>query len=473
MGISFNAASLLNGNGIDVNAVVSELQSASSGQLQLWQQEQSDLQTKAGLLTSINGDLSNLATAVQALSDPLGALTAVAATSSQPAILTASANSNAAAGNYDVVVSSLASAGTLYTAALPDANTSILASGVSSGDISLQIGGAGGTTADLTITAGSNDTLSTLASYINQQSTANSWGITANVVTDAYGARLAIYSQSTGAPGALSTNNNTTNLTFEPPVGGTNADITVNGIPYSSTTNTVDGAIPGVTLNLQSAFPGTTVQVAVGPDTGKITSALTNFVSAYNTVTNDINQQFAVDPSTHAQGPLGSDASLRSLQSSLLSDVTYAASGNSGVVNLASLGINMNNDGTLSFDAQTFSSTLSANPAAVQNFFQNTDLTGFANNFTNDLNNLTSTTVGPLSLDLTQNTAQQQDITNRMADFQDQLATQKQMLVAQFSQVNATLEEYPFLLQEVLSQLGTTSSSSSSNTNPTSGSKTS
>ena len=48
MGISFNAASLLNGNGIDVNSIVSELQSAGSAQLNTWQQDQANLQTNRG-----------------------------------------------------------------------------------------------------------------------------------------------------------------------------------------------------------------------------------------------------------------------------------------------------------------------------------------------------------------------------------------------------------------------------------------
>jgi len=123
MGISFNAASLLNGNGIDVSAVVSELQAASSGQLTTWQQDQTNLQQQQSLLTGINSDLSNLASAVQALSDPAGVLTSVSATSSQPVILTATAQNTAAAGNYNVVVSTLATTGTLYTASVANATT--------------------------------------------------------------------------------------------------------------------------------------------------------------------------------------------------------------------------------------------------------------------------------------------------------------------------------------------------------------
>ncbi len=482
MGISFNAASLLNGNGIDVNAVVSELQSASSGQLTLWQQEQSDLQTKASQLTTINTDLSSLASAVQALTDPLGAFSAVTASSSLPAVVTATASSSATPGNHTLVVSSLASSGTVYTAPLADAKTSFLPSGATSADIQLQVGGSTGATHDLKITAGTNDTLSTLATYINTQSSANNWGVYATVLTDASGSRLSISSQATGSTGALAITTNTTldssgnptgtptNLTFETPVGGTNAVFTVDGIPFSSTTNSVSDAIPGVTLNLVSPYTGQ-VQVAVSADQSQVTSALTTFVSAYNRVVGDLNAEFAVDPTTNSQGPLASDGGLRSLQSSLLADATYTANGSGGLVNLAALGIDMQNDGTLSVNAQTLSNQLATNPSGVQDFFQNLT-TGFATNFNKDLTNLTDTTQGPLNLDLTENKTQQTDISNRMSDFQTQLATQKQQLIQEFSSVNASLEEYPFLLQEVLSQLGNTSSTST-NTSPAKGSSTS
>jgi len=485
MGISFNPASLLNGYGIDVNAVIKELQAGSSGQLTLWQNEQADLQTQSSLLTNISNDLSKLATAIDALRDPLGPLTQMAATSSLPAVLTATAASTAAEGTHSVVVSGLASAGTVYTQSLPDANTSVLPSGAATGDLKLQVGGASGTTYDIAISQGSNDTISTLADYINQQSTANNWGVTATVLNDASGARLAIYSQATGTPGALAITANTTadsngvdtgnptGLTFLAPVGGNNATFTVDGIPFSSTTNTVSNAIPGVTLSLVSTFSGP-VQVAVGPDTVQANSAISNFVNAYNAVINDLNSQFAVNAATHQQGPLGSDPSLRQLQSSLMSDITFSMSGNSGLVNLASLGINMNDDGTLSIDAKQFSSSMTTNPSAFLNFFQNSNLTGFANNFGNDLMHLTSTSQGPISLDLTQNRTQQNDIEDRITDFQANLAQQQKALLAQFAQVNATLQLYPFLLQSVLSQLGSTvSTSNNSNSNGTSGSSTS
>jgi flagellar hook-associated protein 2 len=492
MGISFNAASLLNGNGIDVSAVVSEIQSAQSGQLTAWQGDLTNLQTQATAETSINNDLSNLASAVQGLTN--GALAAVTALSSESAIVSATAQTGATAGNYTVVVTGLASIGTLYTDPIQNANTSILPTGQPSGDLQVQIGGSGGTTANIAITAGSNDTLTTLAQSINTLSATNKWGITATVVTDASGSRLAIYSQSSGDAGALSipSDTNTTTLTFEPPVGGTNALISINGIPYESTTNTVTGAIPDVTLTLTSADEDTPVTITVGPDTTAITNSINNFVTEYNTVIGDLNTQFTVNPSTNAEGPLGGDSALRILQSSLASDISYATtdstSESSGLTNLAALGINLNNDGTLTvnqtatYDSQgnllqqSLSNVLATNPGALQNFFSNSNSTGFADNLTADLTNLTDPSTGILNADLAENQGEQTDLTSEITNFQTQAAAQQAQLTQEFDTVNASLEEYPFLLEEVTAALGsigtgtaTAGTSPITNTTPTSG----
>ncbi len=287
--------------------------------------------------------------------------------------------------------------------------------------------------------------------------------MTASVVTDANGSRLAISSQSSGSAGALAIVNNTTSLNFEAPIGGTNASLTVDGIPFSSASNTVTGAIPGVTLNLVTASPGNAVQLTVGADTTQASNAINNFVSSYNSLIGLLNQEYTVDPTTNAEGDLASDSSLRSLQSSLLTDATYSVSGNDGYVNLAALGINMNNDGTLTVDSSTLNNALTNDPGAVLNFFQNSSVTGFANKFNADLTNVSDATTGVLSTDLAQNSAEQKTLTDQINNFQDRLNAEQQQLITQFSQVNATLEEYPFLLQEVTSQLGRPTSSSSSN----------
>jgi flagellar hook-associated protein 2 len=472
----------LNGNGIDVGSVVTAILKPQTASVTTLQNQQTDLSTQAGLLSGYNNNLTSLAAAVVALANPSGPLASQSATSSDSSILTASAATTATTGTHQIVVSNLATTGTLYTDPLTNGTTSFLTSPATSGDIKLQVGGASGTTHDIVITQGSNDTLNTLASYINTQK----WGVTASVVTDANGARLALYSQSTGTPGALAITNNDTGLTFNAPVGGTNASLTIDGVPYSSATNTVSGAIAGVTLNLASAVPATTVQLTVGPDTAQATAAINSFVTAYNALIGDLNTQFTVDPTTNTEGPLGGDVALRSLQSSLLNDVSYSITGNSGLVNLASLGIDMNNDGTLTVNTvatdihPSLANVLATNPSAVQTFFQNASGTGFANNFNNDLANLTDPTSGILNLDIADNTTHQNALTTQITNLQDRLTAQQQSLTLEYDQVNANLEAYPSLLLEVTSEIAalngnyssTSTSSTTSTTTPATGTST-
>ncbi len=478
MGISLNPSTILSGQGIDVSSLVQQIISSQSGELTVWQNESTTLASQNGVLQGIENDLTNLQTAVQALDSPTGALSANAVTSSDTSVLNASVSGTPTAGNYQVDVNSLATQGTLYTSAVSGgANASFLTNGATTGDLQLQVGGSSGQTYDIPITQGSNDTLTTLASYINSQSSANNWGVTASVVTDATGSWLEIQSQNTGSPGALAiTNNSNTSLNFATPVGGTNASLTVNGVPFSSASNTVTGAIPGVTLSLASQSPGNPVEVSVGPDTDQITKAINNFVTAYNQLIGDINAQYQVTGDTTgatSAPPLESDTSLRSLQSSILADASYAlpnaTSGttvNGGFINLASLGINMNNDGTLTVGTnaagQSLSQIVADNPSEVLNFFQNSSSTGFADSFNADLTNLTDPTTGPLNADIAQNTATEQDLSNSIQNFETQLNTEQTALTSQFDSVNASLQAYPLLLQEVTETLGTLGSGTSS-----------
>jgi flagellar hook-associated protein 2 len=469
MGVSLNPATILSGQGIDVTSVVDQIISAQSGQLTVWQGQQTAFATQDGLLEGQQNNLTNLQTAIAALADPTGALTAQAATSSQPGVVTATALSSVIAGTHQIVVTSLATTGTLYTNPVTaGANASLLTTGQTGGDLKLEVGGVSGTTDDISITQGSNDTLNTLASYINTQSAANNWGVTASVVSDASGSRLSLQSQNSGSSGALAiTTNSNTTLSFATPQGGANAVLTIDGVPFSSTSNTVTGAIQGVTLSLLSQSPGNPVQLTVAPDTNQITNAINNFVSAYNTVVSTINSQYVVDPTGATPAPpLESDISLRSLQSSMLTDAAYAIGGNSGLVNLASMGINMNKDGTLTVGLNsaglTFSQVLAANPSAVQNFFQNGSGSGFANNFNSDLTNLTNPTTGPLNVDLAQNQTEQADLTTTITNFETQLTAEQSALTAQYESVNASLQAYPLLLQEITQTLGTLGSGTSS-----------
>jgi flagellar hook-associated protein 2 len=173
---------------------------------------------------------------------------------------------------------------------------------------------------------------------------------------------------------------------------------------------------------------------------------------ADDTVITEINSQFNVASDGSGGGPLETDNSLRDVQNQLLSAFSYSIPGNSGVVNLASIGVNFNNDGTLSVDSGALNSALSSNFSAVQNLLQNTT-NGFSQNLSTVLSNINSPGTGILSLDLQSVTSTSQGITSQLADLQAALAVQQTNLTNVYSQVNATLQELPMLENQISQQL--------------------
>ena len=272
------------------------------------------------------------------------------------------------------------------------------------------------------------------------------------MIQDSNGYRLALVSTASGAPGDVTVSGNTTGLSFTKAVTGTNASLVVDGIPISSASNTVSNVINGVTLNLGSPSPSTPVTVNVNPDTTQVTSAINTLVSAYNTVITEINSQFNVAADGSGGGPLETDNSLREVQSQLLGALSYSISGNSGIVNLASIGLNFNNDGTLSVDSGKLASTLSSNFSAVQNLLQNTT-TGFSQNLSTVLSNINSPGTGILSLDSQSLNNTSQGLSRQLSDLQAALLVQQANLTTIYSRVNTTLQELPLLESQISQQL--------------------
>jgi len=419
---------------------VAQIIASEQGPEQLMQQQVSTLSTQATALGNISTQLTALQGSVFTLDDFQGALAAKLASSSDSTVATATADSSAATGSHTLTVSNLATTSSAYSNTLADGNTAF-----ATGSFQIQVGG--GTATTITVD-GTNDTLTGLANTIN----GDTLGVTASVVTDANGARLDLVSNTSGAPGDITLSNNTTGLTLTKAVTGQNAAFTLDGVSLASTSNAATGILQGVTIDLQGAS-GSPVTISVSPDTTQATGAIQSFVSAYNAVIQSLNTQFAYDPNTQSTGPLGSDGTIMQLQQQLLGDAAFAISGNAGDTNLASIGVNMNEDGTLTVDSSALNASMASNYNAVLNLFQQVTPAGFGQNFDNDLLTLTDPTQGPLAVDqqgITQTTA---GLNQQIADFQTQLDAQQQELLQQYSQVAVTLQEMPTMISQVQSQL--------------------
>jgi len=426
-------------SGINVSAAVAGAIYAEQAPERQWQLEQANLQAEQGAINQINSLSSTLSDAVQALADPVGALFDTTATSSATNILTATAQAGAVSGSHVITVNSLATTGSWYSDEVSSSSTPL-----NPGSFSLQVGSGNPTT--ITIGSGVN-TLDDLASYINGQNL----GVNASVVNDANGARLAIVSQNSGSANDISISG-ATGLLFHQAAKGQDASLTVDGIPVDSASNTVTGAVSGLTLNLQSAAPGTTVNVSVGPDSTSIANAVNNFVSAYNALIQNVSSQFVYDPTNQSQGPLADDSSVRSLQDSMLGLGGYVGSGT--VSTLSDLGITMNNDGTLSVDSTALNNAIQNNMPGVQNFFQGASSNGFANTVQTQLNTYTDPTQGAFTLDLQSIKQQNSDLQDQIDNFDVYIASEQTRLQAEYSQADIALQQLPNVMNQINAMLG-------------------
>jgi flagellar hook-associated protein 2 len=440
--VGLNFGSATSGTGFDVTTTVNSILAIQQGIETPWQTQLTALGAQDTALSTIGTDLSSLTTAAQALTDADGVFAEKEGASSDTNVLTlTNADTTAVAGSHTIVVNQLATTASSYTDEVPSASATI------SGGVTID-----GTTVS---TSSSVDTLSTLAAAIN----ADSLGVTASVISDVNGDRLSFTSSTSGAAGqaiisgmtgtlayTTSSDSTPTTLNINAGVTGQDALLTVDGVSVDSASNTVSGAIEGVTFQLLATAPSESVQVQITNDNSDIETAVQTFVTAYNQVNTDLNTQEG-DTSTGAAEPLFGSSVISQLQTSLQSAlITGATSGS--VSSISQLGITVNDDGSLTFDSSTMDALLNSNFADVQGFFQNPG--SFGTSLTTTLNNLgTQAPDGAIYLaqqqDSAQETALNTDITNENA----LIATEKTTLTTELNTANETLQSIPEQVDEI------------------------
>jgi flagellar hook-associated protein 2 len=245
---------------------------------------------------------------------------------------------------------------------------------------------------------------------------------------------------------------------FSQAAAGANASLTVDGIPISSASNTVTGAIGGVTLNLLNQTAGSQVNLSLSSDTTQVSNAIQSFVTDYNSAISLVNTQFAYNASTGSQGVLGGDSTVRDLQSTLLGALSYTATGPTSVSSLSSLGISVNNDGTLAVDSTTLNNAVANNSTDVQSFFQGPSLNGFATSLSGQLDNLTNPATGAFTIDLSSNSHDYQDLASHISDFESiYIARQQTSLTAMYSKAEIALQQLPTQMSQIQAELGNNS----------------
>jgi flagellar hook-associated protein 2 len=155
------------------------------------------------------------------------------------------------------------------------------------------------------------------------------------------------------------------------------AEFSVDGLALKSSTNSVEGAIEGVTLNLTAKTEaGKPITLTVDQDKAGVKDNVKKFVDAYNKlmeVTTSLTGVIKVgDGKPPLVGALVGDSSVRALLSTIRNEFTKT-SGDSGIRMLADMGVTTQKDGTLKIDDKQLDKVLSENFEAVATLFTGDD----------------------------------------------------------------------------------------------------
>lgn len=429
------------GSGLDLNTLLAGLKTAEQIPLAAIQRQQASYTTKLTAYGQLNSALGSLQAAAAALAKS-DLFQGVKASSTAPDVLTATAASTAQSGTYALNVTQLAQAQSLATTGVASAVTKI-GGGTAPSTVTIQFGsifsaemvdgkyplatpdpvtgkysGAtfkandlpdGVAAAQFTIAAGS--TLTEIAKKINETA---DLGVTASIVNDgsALPSRLVLTSTKTGEASSMKItvdggDADFSSLLSNDPAGGganqlqqtviaQNTKLTVNGIAVTSATNSVVGAVQGVTMTVSKIGTST---LAVQKDTGSIESAVSAFVKAYNSLQSVATKLTAFDPAGKSGAVLLGDSTLRNIQVGVRSALTtpQAEVGN-GLTMLSHIGVSFEKDGTLALDSVKLKSALDGNMGGVATLFSGTaGVGGYGNSLSTLITGYTATTGGVLS----------------------------------------------------------------------------
>ena len=325
---------------------------------------------------------------------------------------------DAANGTYDIAVTQLAS--TEKVKATFDEDTKLQAGTIK---ITLPPKESDDPTASkdertFEIEVSSDDTLASLRRKINN----NDFGVTASIVQTEKGQILTIDSgvsgdkaqfkmeftadpSATNDPSAIimddyfdyDSENPAANSKWTV-TSGQDAVITVDGEEVRSSTNEFDDEISGISITVNrlsekdsSGSGFVTNNVTISADVDAVTTKMQNFVTAYNTLMTTMDGLYKHNTYTDGEnnydgGQLSGDSMLRSLQDQVKNMMTNVQANAAGL-DIYSVGIKFDSDGTMSLDTTKFKENINENFNGVVNIFSGDD--GILNKLNDNLEEYT------------------------------------------------------------------------------------
>jgi len=361
------------GSGLDITGMVEQLVAADRKPADnRLNRIETQAKFKLSALGTVSSAFSTMETALKALKSAT-AFDVRTVKSGTDTVLGASVDSGAPNGLYDVEVVSLATANKWIANAPTAAGQTFGA-----GQLTLTVGGE-----SLAIDIAEGATLQDVRGAINDA--ARSKGVQASVLTSNDGQYLSVASDKTGAANGITlafasggSDLQALAASLEERVPAADAEVRIDGLTVTASSNKITDAVPGLTLDLKTTG---TSKVTVSTDTAAAGKLIQDFVTAYNAAITAINTATKYNADTDTPSALTGDAQMRSaagqlrnLMGNLLGELSAQG------LDAKTLGLQTkgypSSDGTLVFDSSKFAAALTADPEKIRTAF--TGDNGFA-----------------------------------------------------------------------------------------------
>lgn len=285
-----------------------------------------------------------------------------AVSNSQTSAFSATSTTSARAGSNNITVSQIAQEQRSVSNGFASETAAFTAESFT---LSLSVGATSATTTEITVTDAS---LQGTVSAIN----AAKLGVTAEIVdTGVAGDRYRIQLiGETGAEQAFSLTSDDDSISFSSVQAATDAQLNVNGINFTRSTNVIDDVLTGVSLTVNTVTDGA-ANLNISQDNSQARANIVDFVAIYN----EAQRQMKDLANSSIDGALAGDSIFRSLTSSLRNIVLGSSSSGSGdISNLSDMGISVARTGELVVDDAKLDDALANSYSdVIQMFSANTD----------------------------------------------------------------------------------------------------
>ena len=369
------------GSGMDITGIVTKLSDLERQPLVQLKKQAGSLQSRLSVYGQVKSQMASLQDAAAKLSSS-SAWSQTKVNSANNAAVTATATGNAMPMKLDIEVVKLAKGQVSSFATVAVDQT------LSNGSLEIQQGSwasgvfspNGGVPTIINIEDGQN-TVSQIAAKINSSGS----NVQAYVVQDATGERLVLRSMNTGKDQGFNVKLNSAitspdpsivaptsvPLSFVSPAGdqfAQDAQFKLDGIEFTSATNTVTQALPGLSLQLQQVSTAP-VQISVEYDQEAVKKNIQTFLDSYNTLNSTLSSAMKYSTETKTSAALQGDSTAVGVQSSLRSLFRTEISGWK-YQRVSDIGITLQSDGSMGLDAKKLESAM-ANTSDLKALFVN------------------------------------------------------------------------------------------------------